>query len=153
MPRRFALRSSRVFLFRALLGAACALALPAAASAAACATGQGDYTVAQAGAGKTLFMTHCAACHKADLRGNSGPALAGPDFDSYLHFSKISAQQILDFMKTQMPYQAPGSLPADDYTKIFAFILQSNGYKSGDQQLTPANVKCVAMLPYPGGKH
>ncbi len=137
---------------RALLSAALAFGLPALAQAASCPAGQGDYSSAQAAQGKTLFMANCAACHSADLKGNSGPALAGADFDSYLHFSKISAAQLLAFMTAQMPYQAPGSLKPADYPKIFAYILQVNGYKAGDKELTPADVACVSMLPYPGDK-
>src|SRR5262245_19535895 len=41
----------------------------------------GVFTQAQADRGKALYMTSCAACHKADLLGESAaPALAGPDF-------------------------------------------------------------------------
>lgn len=133
---------------RLLVAAAIAVALPAAAHAAS----SGDYSAAQAAQGKTLYMDHCAECHSADLKGNSGPALAGKDFDSYLHFSKISAGQLLAFIKSQMPYQAPGSLKADEYTKIFAYILQVNGYKAGDKELTADSVSGVSMLPYPGDK-
>jgi mono/diheme cytochrome c family protein len=137
---------------RLLLCGAAALAMPALGHAASCTPGQGDYSAAQAAQGKTLYLANCAECHNADLKGNSGPALGGHDFDSYLHFSKISAQQLLSFINAQMPYQAPGSLKPDEYTKIFAYILQANGYKAGNQDLTPDNVACVSMLPYPGDK-
>ena len=130
--------------------AALMASLPLQARADACPAGHGDYTSAQAMVGKTLYEAHCAECHNDDLKGNSGPALAGADFDSYLHFTKISAAQLLHFAETQMPYQAPGSLKPDDYQNIFAYILQVNGYAAGDQALTDANARCVSMLPYPG---
>lgn len=144
--------SARRALRGAFVPALLAVALPAVAVAADCSPTAGAYTPAQAQAGKTLYQANCAECHNDDLLGNSGPALAGKDFDSYLHFSKMSAPQLLDFIKSQMPYQAPGSLKTDEYTKIFAYMLQVNGYKSGDQELSDASVKCVSMLPYPGEK-
>ena len=150
-PSPHALRAPRT-LRHLLLSAALATALPACALAAACPTSQGAYTAAQAATGKRLYMANCAQCHNDDLKGNSGPALAGPDFDSYLHFTKISAAQILSFMQSQMPYQAPGSLKPDEYQAIFAYILQVNGYRAGARALDATHASCISMLPYPGDK-
>lgn len=116
----------------------------------ACApAGAGWYTAAQAAAGKTLFDTHCAACHKSDLSGGAGPPLAGRQFLDYLRFSHITGAQILDFMSAQMPYDAPGSLTATQYDTAFAYILSVNHYPSGATPLGKDTVSCVHMLPYP----
>lgn len=130
----------------ALAGAAM-IALPALAQA-GCASG--DYTTAQATAGKTLFDTHCSACHMTNLAGGSGPALSGDKFKSYLEFTKITGSQLLSFVKSQMPYQAPGSLKSDEYDAIFAYILKYNGYSSGATELDAKTASCLKMLPYPG---
>lgn len=151
MQRRTSPCAPRV-LCRLLLPAALVFALPSMAQAAACPAGQGAYTAAQADTGKSLYMANCAQCHNDDLKGNSGPALAGKDFDSYLHFTKISAAQILSFMQSQMPYQAPGSLKPQEYQAIFAYILQVNGYPAGNRELDSDSASCIAMLPYPGDK-
>jgi len=42
---------------------------------------EGVYTSAQAEQGKKLYATRCAACHGADLGGQSAPPLAGPQFE------------------------------------------------------------------------
>lgn len=112
-------------------------------------TSGGYYDSSQAVAGKQLFSANCASCHGSDLSGQSGPALAGKDFVSYLKFTKLSAKQLLAFMESQMPYQAPGSLKKSDYINIFSYILSVNGYKSGEVKLDEDDVGCIAMLPHP----
>ena len=134
---------------RALLAAAAAamLSLPGLAQA-GCASG--DFTAAQAATGQTLYDANCAACHMTNLSGGSGPALGGAKFKSYLEFTKITGAQLLAFIKSQMPYQAPGSLKSAEYDAIFAHILQQNGYPSGSTQLDAKTASCIKMLPYPG---
>ncbi|MDE2253505.1 MAG: c-type cytochrome [Betaproteobacteria bacterium] len=129
-----------------------ALGLPFACNADNGCVGQpsGYFSKPQAMTGKKLYLDNCAECHSADLKGNSGPALYGHDFESYLKFSHISAPQLLAFMQSQMPYQAPGSLKPDEYQDIFSYILDANGYKSGSADLNQSNVSCIPMLPYPG---
>lgn len=129
-----------------VLGAAL-LMLPAFAQA-GCAGG--DYTSAQAATGKALYDSNCAACHMTDLSGGSGPALTGAKFKSYLDFSKISGKQLLSFIASQMPYQAPGSLKTNEYNAIFAYILKYNGYPAGSTALDDKSAACIKMLPYPG---
>lgn len=125
--------------------------IAASAYAADCSSPSGGYyQTTQAAAGKTLFDANCASCHGSDLTGQSGPALAGKDFVSYLKFTKISAKQLLAFMESQMPYQAPGSLKKSEYVDIFSYILSVNDYKSGQVALDTDNVGCIAMLPHPG---
>lgn len=128
------------------------LGLPLACNAENGCVGQpfGYFSKPQAMTGKKLYLDNCAECHSADLKGNSGPALYGHDFESYLKFSHISAPQLLAFMQSQMPYQAPGSLKPDEYQAIFSYILDANGYKSGSVDLNQSNVSCIPMLPYPG---
>lgn len=118
-------------------------------SYAACPSG-GIYTPAEAKAGMAAYNANCASCHNADLSGNSGPALAGPKFVSYLQFTKITAAQLASFISSQMPAPAPGSLTAKQYNDIFAYILSYNHYPSGSSEITPESLSCLEMLPYPG---
>lgn len=118
-------------------------------SYAACPRG-GIYTPAEAKAGMAAYNANCASCHNADLSGNSGPALAGPKFVSYLQFTKITAAQLASFISSQMPAPAPGSLTAKQYNDIFAYILSYNHYPSGSSEITPESLSCLEMLPYPG---
>ena len=118
---------------------------------AACPSG-GIYTPAEASAGKADFDAHCASCHNADLSGNSGPALTGPKFASYLNFTKITAPQLQAFITSQMPADAPGSLDATQYNDISAYVLSFNHYPAGKDPISAEGLSCLSLLPYPGPK-
>jgi S-disulfanyl-L-cysteine oxidoreductase SoxD len=140
---------------RRYFGAAFALCVGFAAplwpARAACPSG-GIYTPAQAGSGKADYDAHCASCHNADLSGNSGPALAGPKFVSYLNFTKITPVQLLAFITSQMPADTPGSLTAPQYRDILAYLLSYNHYPAGTAPISPTGLSCLNFLPYPGDK-
>lgn len=110
----------------------------------------GDYTQQQAAAGHQVFTQHCAKCHGSELQGQAGPALAGPKFASNLAYSKMSAQQLFTFMKTQMPADAPASLSKQQYLQTLSYILSKNGYPQGTTPLSEKTLHDVKLLPYPG---
>ena len=112
---------------------------------------QAPYTQQQVANGQQAYNAHCSQCHAADLSGQSGPALAGPQFQSSLEFSKMSAKQLYDFISTQMPYDDPGSLKKDQYLDVLAYLLSKNDYPSDNTKLTEKNLSQVQLLPYPGG--
>ncbi len=109
----------------------------------------GDYTQSQAQAGKQVYSTHCALCHGTNLLGKAGPPLGGSQFASSLQFSKMSAQQLFDYMKTHMPANAPGSLSDQQYLDTLAYILSQNGYPAGSTALSSSTIANVKLLPYP----
>ncbi len=96
----------------------------------------GDYTKAQATAGKDAFDKTCAVCHGDHLQGGVGPALAGDQFLSVSQFQKISAEYFYNFMSTHMPLTDPGSLTKQQYLDIMAYMLEVNGYPAGSHELT-----------------
>lgn len=112
----------------------------------------GDYTQQQAAAGRQVFNQHCAQCHGDKLQGQAGPPLAGPKFESNLKYSKMSAKQMFDFIKTNMPHNAPGSLTKKQYLQALSYILSKNGYPQGSTPLSEKTLGQVKLLPYPG-KH
>ena len=133
-----------------LLAGTYALALAfTAASAGRLAAAPGDYTRQQATAGRQVFDQHCAKCHGSKLQGQSGPPLAGPKFESDLEYSKMSAQQLFTFIKTQMPYDAPASLTKNQYRQALSYILAKNGYPQGATPLSEKTLGNVKLLPYP----
>ncbi len=98
------------------------------------------YTEEQATKGAIAYYQNCAMCHGPSLDGQqggySGPALKGADFaDPSYNFH---VHDIFTFVAKQMPAAEPGSLPADQYVQIMAFILQQNGYPAGATELTYA---------------
>jgi PQQ-dependent dehydrogenase (methanol/ethanol family) len=97
--------------------------------------GAGPFTAAQAAAGATAYQANCATCHQPDLRGQgTATALAGQAFIGA--WGSRPASELLSFMQLTMPPGSPGSLSADTYASIAAFVLQSNGARAGNQPLT-----------------
>ncbi len=125
------------------------LLLPS-ASAAAFAQGnppppKGDYTKAQAAAGRAIFNQTCAICHGDHLQGGVGPALAGKEFLSVSQFQQVTAEYFYHFMSTHMPLTAPGSLTKTQYLDLMAYFLAVNGYASGPNELTANDEELKAI--------
>jgi S-disulfanyl-L-cysteine oxidoreductase SoxD len=96
--------------------------------------GKGDYA-----AGKKVYETACSACHGANLQGVAGlpdmPAGASlrliggrgtlatknpvMTVESYWPY----ATTLFDYVRRAMPFQAPGSLSADEIYAVSAYIL------------------------------
>jgi mono/diheme cytochrome c family protein len=92
----------------------------------------GIYVEEQAEAGAIAFATHCAACHGEDLQGGFGPTLAPLD---PWQFADAPLERLFDRMRTEMPFDAPGSLDVETYRDILTFVLRENGYPSGEEPL------------------
>jgi mono/diheme cytochrome c family protein len=77
-----------------------------------------------ADAGKTVFADNCAKCHGANGEGGGSPALIG----SKANLGKYStAQALFDFVTKQMPLGKAGTLSAQEYLQVVAFLLVQNG--------------------------
>ena len=74
------------------------------------------------------------------------PALIGPGaLSKYGNGVELEA-----FISLKMPFQKPGSLSADTYWRLTAFLLRQNGYWNGVDILDPASaerVRIPASLP------
>jgi alcohol dehydrogenase (cytochrome c) len=100
------------------------------------------YTVAQAVAGRAAYEQSCAECHLADLKGSfEAPELAGPNFLRY--WSGRTADELLE-MAAAMPPSAEGSLDAETYASIVAYILSQNGFQAGDGPLGPTSTASLS---------
>ena len=93
----------------------------------------GSYTAAQAADGKATYDQRCADCHLRDLSGSTGPALAGPSFTNA--WSRRSARDLFELVRTTMPQGAEGSLSESEYVTLVAYILQVNGHAAGARAL------------------
>jgi alcohol dehydrogenase (cytochrome c) len=82
-------------------------------------TGSAPYTIQQVMRGSLVYSKTCANCHGANLQGLSAPALTGPGFGH----SHLNAAQLRGIVTQSMPLTAPGSLAADDYAAVMAFLL------------------------------
>jgi cytochrome c len=105
-------------------------------------TNDGVYTEAQAGRGKELYNKYCATCHEEDLSGKAisdsetAKALKGDRFLG--DWTDVSVADFFSKTKTTMPMQTPGSLTAQEYVDMIAFILKANSFPAGQQELPPA---------------
>jgi mono/diheme cytochrome c family protein len=107
----------------------------AAAAAAAPATGEPvTFTAEQAARGKIAYDANCVSCHGPDLiSANYGPPLAGQYFEGKWIGQPVSA--LFAQARDNMPPSRPGSLPAETYADLVAYILQVNGLKAGSSEL------------------
>ncbi len=90
----------------------------------------GSYTVAQYQAGQAVYEASCTVCHDRRLEGSShGPALKGPTFAQ--HWASRSSDDLLAFTQSMMPPAQGGSLSAQDYAAVTAYVLAANGHGAG----------------------
>jgi len=127
----------------ALLGAW--LAAVAGAQQATITVADGVYSEAQANRGAAAYEVACAGCHRADLSGNSGPALKEE------RFARVYAGKDLKTLYSKvadtMPRNTPGSLTTDVYLDVVAHMLKENGFKSGARELTADALEAIRVVP------
>jgi cytochrome c553 len=94
----------------------------------------GIYTEEQAARGRAEYTAACASCHGADLRGGAtAPSLVEESF-AFL-YEDVTVGEFYERIRKLMPSDRPGSLPAQSYRDIVAFILQSNRFPPGKAEL------------------
>lgn len=98
----------------------------------------GVFSKVQAQRGKTAYNKQCIGCHSSNLQGEGiEPPLIDELFIDAWREDKLFS--LYDFIATRMPKEGrktvPGSLPAQQYLDILAYILERNGYPAGAQEL------------------
>lgn len=86
----------------------------------------GVYTALQADRGERSFRRVCAECHVASEFTGSGFRYA---------WSGRTVGDFFDVVRTQMPYDKPGSLDRRTYADILAYVLRRNDFPAGDVEL------------------
>ena len=109
-------------------GVSCASGNPASSSLPAV------FSTDQAKRGRQVYGASCAECHGDELQGMTAPALAGPEFARRWDAPERSARDLFDVLRTSMPKLTMGSLKPDDYTAVFAYLLQRNGWPAGSRK-------------------
>jgi mono/diheme cytochrome c family protein len=118
-----------------LAAGAIALSSLFAVDGSAIAQGSGaPFTAVQAAQGQKVFAQSCAACHGANLKGVSAPALIGKTSG----IAQQSVVEVYEYVSQQMPMTAPGSLSKAQFLSVVAYILEKNGHKPGARPLTEA---------------
>ncbi len=103
-------------------------AAPAAAPAAAATVSvySGVYNAAQATRGQQAQQRECGSCHTPADWGQ-GRLLGG--------WTNQPAYALVEHIRQTMPMDSPGRLTMQQYTDIFAFMLQLNGIPAGSAEL------------------
>jgi alcohol dehydrogenase (cytochrome c) len=105
------------------------------------------FTPEQSAAGRASYLVNCASCHQRNLRGeNEAKPLTGADFINT--WGERTTDQLIDYMQLTMPPApaTPGSLGAQTYVNIGAFLLEANGARPGDVALTAATGATIGAL-------
>ena len=105
---------------------------------------------AEEGAG--VYAVHCLACHGNRGQGGPNDVLAG-GHGSIKSASPVKtlgsywpyATTIFDYVRRAMPYQAPGSLSADEVYGLTAYLLYINGIVGESERLDAASLPEVRM--------
>lgn len=106
----------------------------------------GVYTEAQAARGATAFGQSCSGCHSLAAQGKS--ALSGDLF--WKSFSQKTVGDLLDYVSTNMPNGAPGTLTESTYRDIVAVMLKSNDFPAGTTELERNTSAGVQIIPKDG---
>jgi cytochrome c len=109
----------------------------------------GLYTEAQATRGEQLYDQFCTACHGAKLQGNPAAPLAGSVFLGRWADGQHTLDDLFYIVRTQMPYNAPGSLARQQYADVVAYVLKVNAFPAGEMELTSSSaaLKRVTLQP------
>jgi mono/diheme cytochrome c family protein len=100
---------------------------------------------AQAESGKSVYTEYCSACHMDDLSGNNrAPSLAGNTFAA--HWGQGTVGDLYKKIATTMPQINPGSLSAQNYIDVVVYLLKSNGFPAGQEDLKNDDASLQKMI-------
>jgi mono/diheme cytochrome c family protein len=117
----------------------------------------GIYTEAQAGRGGFIYPSICGRCHGVKLDGAPddpdflpAPPIAGPKF--LRKWSGVSLGALFEYVRTSMPAMNPGSISADEFADVLAYMLRAGGAPAGATELKPdiAAIGAIVIAPAPG---
>jgi len=95
----------------------------------------GVYSEEQARRGRTTYSEHCLECHGRDLTGDvENRPLTGGEFFS--NWDGTTVLTLFDRIRITMPGDKPGTLSRQQIADILAFVLQFNGLRAGDSELS-----------------
>src|ERR1700722_9461258 len=106
----------------------------------------GVYTEAQASRGLVAFGPNCSGCHALAATGKA--PLAGEPF--WKSFAQKTVGDLLEYVSTNMPNGAPGSLNESTYRDIVAVMLKSNDFPAGTTELERNTIAGVQIIPKDG---
>jgi len=109
----------------------------------------GVFTADQAKRGNDAYQASCSACHGSDLHATDPEAkdLTGPGIRA--KWNGKTLQDRFETIRDTMPPGTANTLGDKTYMDILAFILQSNEFPAGDQELVPETAKTIVFAQKP----
>ena len=102
----------------------------------------GIFSFEQSRRGEAQYLEICERCHEKDLGGGGDldefvPPIVGDEFLS--EWAQWSVGDLFEFMTLEMPPKRSerSEVTADTYVDILAYILEQNGFPSGQAELPP----------------
>jgi len=94
------------------------------------------FTQEQVQRGQSIYQKNCQDCHGTTLDNGEfgGAPLKGSYFRQ--HWGSGDVSGLFGYLNALMPADRPGQLSAQSYTDLTAFLLSSNGYAAGTEELT-----------------
>ncbi len=114
------------------------------------------YTSDQVAMGQELYAKNCAGCHGDKGQGTTkAPPVVGsgslpdtPPATAKVRKTEFrTAKDVLDFIKTSMPANKPGSLSAEQYDAILAFDLKANGVDLRQVHIDASTAPTIMLHP------
>ena len=88
------------------------------------------FSADQAKRGRASYDGKCASCHDG---GTMGPELWGDPFLNQWENKDVAS--LFTRIQTTMPEDAPGTLAEKEVLDIIAYVIQTNGFPAGDNEL------------------
>jgi cytochrome c5 len=104
---------------------------------------QGVYSANQAARGKTVYEARCSRCHRTDLNGVTGSALAGEGF--MRHWEAHTLEHLFRKIRDTMPPGGDGALPAGETLDLVAYLLEQNGFPDGATDLASTALESIQI--------
>ena len=97
----------------------------------------GVFTAAQAKRGNDAYQASCSGCHGSDLHATDPEAvdLTGPGIRARWNGKTLNER--FETIRDRMPPGNANTLGDKTYMDILAFILESNDFPAGNQELVP----------------
>lgn len=104
--------------------------------------------------GGALYVANCAKCHgPAGRGGDDVPAVVGDDAlplnpgpKSKIRKGQfVTAKDVFDFIRVNMPRDKPGTLSENQYYAILAFDLKLNGVDLQGKKVDPTTVSTIRL--------
>ena len=123
---------------------------PAQAPTATSTIWSGVFSAAQAKRGLLEYSRSCEHCHGSNLTGNPTDEVPSLVADGFMfHWRGRSVQDLYARLSKSMPSDAPGSLDAGTYLDLVAYMLEANGFPSGQQDLDRDRLSALVIEKSP----